>query len=60
MSVDTKYYLIEYFTGESTPEYDFFLGEDEYEAVDNFRNIHPKAKIQNVAKVLDMKESVYE
>ena len=61
MSVETKHYIIEYFEEDSgTPVYDFYSGEDAYDAVYAFRVFHKKAKIQNVALILDMKESVYE
>jgi len=60
MSTDTKTYLIEYFEDSNTPEYNFYIGEDAYEAIEDFREIHPKAQIQNVALVLDLDESIYE
>jgi len=61
MSTDTKTYLIEYFEEDSgTPIYNFYIGEDAYEAIEDFREIHPKAQIQNVALVLDLDESIYE
>ena len=61
MSVDTKTYIIEYTDIDDCMTYDFFLGEDAYEAVENFRARHDaKEKIQNVALVLDLDESIYE
>ena len=59
MSTVIKTYLIEYFEDSGTPEYNFYIGEDAYDAIADFREIHPKAQIQNVALVLDLDESVY-
>jgi hypothetical protein len=53
MSYDTKRYLIEFFDGTSTPEYEEYLGQDAYEAVEEFRENHPKATLQNVCLILE-------
>ena len=52
MSYDTKFYLIEFFDGTSTPEYEEYMGQDAYEAVAEFRENPPKATLQNVCLVL--------
>ena len=52
MSYDTKRYLIEFFDGTSTSEYEEYLGQDAYEAVEEFRENHPKATLQNVCLIL--------
>ncbi len=52
MSYETKRYLIEFFDGTSTAEYEEYLGQDAYEAVAEFRENHPKATLQNVCLIL--------
>lgn len=52
MSYETKRYLIEFFDGTGTPEYEEYLGQDAHEAVEEFRNNHPKATLQNVCLIL--------
>ena len=52
MSYDTKRYLIEFFDGTSTAEYEEYLGQDVHEAVSEFRENHPKATLQNVCLIL--------
>jgi hypothetical protein len=53
MSYDTKRYLIEFFDGTSTAEYEEYLGQDAHEAVEEFRENHPKAILQNVCLILE-------
>jgi hypothetical protein len=53
MSYDTKRYLIEFFDGTVTPEYEEYLGQDAHEAVEEFRENHPKATLQNVCLILE-------
>mgnify|MGYP003704698561 CR=1 FL=1 len=62
MSVDEKYYLIEYFNQSATPEYIDVFGEDAYDAIASFREAYPNAKIQNVALILsnEIKGSIVE
>jgi hypothetical protein len=52
MSYETKRYLIEFFDGTSAAEYEEYLGQDAYEAVEEFRGNHPKATLQNVCLIL--------
>jgi hypothetical protein len=52
MSYETKRYLIEFFDGTSTAEYEEYLGQDAHDAVEEFRNNHPKATLQNVCLIL--------
>jgi len=53
MSYDTKRYLIEFFDGTSIAEYEEYLGQDAHEAVEEFRDNHPKAILQNVCLILE-------
>jgi hypothetical protein len=52
MSYETKRYLIEFFDGTSTAEYEEYLGQDAHEAVAEFRDNHPNATLQNVCLIL--------
>lgn len=56
--LDYKYYLIEFFES-ACPSYEEYGGEDAYEAIDEFREDHPHAKIQNVFLNLNLKEEIY-
>jgi len=62
MSVSENYYIIEFFDDAVNPRYEQFFAEDAYEAVAAFRESYPDKffKIQNVAKILNLKESVYQ
>jgi hypothetical protein len=53
MSYETKRYLIEFFDGTGTPEYEEYQGQDAYDAVEGFREDHPKAVLQNVCLILE-------
>jgi hypothetical protein len=53
MSYETKRYLIEFFDGTGTPEYEEYQGQDAHEAVAEFRDNHPKATLQNVCLILN-------
>lgn len=52
MSYETKRYLIEFFDGSTTPQYEEYQGQDAYEAVAEFRENFPKAILQNVCLIL--------
>ena len=52
MSYETKRYLIEFFDGTGTPEYEEYQGQDAYEAVAEFRENHTNATLQNVCLIL--------
>jgi hypothetical protein len=56
--LDYRYYLIEFFES-ACPSYEEYGGEDVYEAIDEFREDHPHAKIQNVFLNLNLKEEIY-
>lgn len=53
MSYETKRYLIEFFDGTGNPEYEEYQGQDAHEAVEEFRENHPKAILQNVCLILE-------
>mgnify|MGYP003351126440 CR=1 FL=1 len=50
MSVETKYYMIEYHSKTGDTWYDMMdvMAEDEYEAIDIVKQKYPDADIQNV------------
>jgi hypothetical protein len=50
--IDTKRYLLEFFNGSGTAEYEEYLGQDAHDAVAEFRENHPKATLQNVCLIL--------
>lgn len=50
--ITTKRYLLEFFDGSSIAEYEEYLGQDAHDAVEEFRNNHPKATLQNVCLIL--------
>lgn len=53
MSYETKRYLIEFFDGTGTPEYEEYHGQDAHDAVEGFRADHPKVILQNVCLILE-------
>ena len=57
--LDYKYYLIEFFES-ACPTYEEYGGEDVYEAIKEFREDYPHARIQNVFLNLNLREEIYE
>ena len=53
MSYEYKRYLIEFFDGSSCPQYEEYMGQDEYEAALEFRENHRKAILQNICLILN-------
>jgi hypothetical protein len=54
-----NYYLIEFFDGSSTPQYEEYSGKDAQDAVHGFRVDYPASHLQNVCLVLtDFEEQV--
>lgn len=47
-----NYYLIEFFNGSSTPEYEEYSGKDAQDAVSAFRVDHPASYLQSVCLIL--------
>jgi hypothetical protein len=52
MSYETKNYLLEFFDGSGTPQYEEYQGEDAHDAAAEFRENHPNATLQNICLIL--------